>query len=116
MTYYLRNDGLIPKEFQDLGLRYIKDNEDISIYEPYNPNIHGKTAKIIIHIGKTSPKFVYCGGLIFKSITSCAKFYDIHKEMIRLWLIGKYPTRTDFVELGLRFATEEDMSTYPIYN
>ena len=51
---------------------------------------------------------VYCNGMIFGCIRECAEHYRINKKTMGHWLTGynKMPQR--FVDLGLRYATEED--------
>lgn len=51
---------------------------------------------------------VYCNGMIFGCIKECAEHYRINNKTMSHWLTGysKMPQR--FVDLGLRYATEED--------
>lgn len=52
---------------------------------------------------------VYCNGMIFGCIKECAEHYRINNKTMSNWLTGcnKMPQR--FVDLGLRYATEEDL-------
>lgn len=71
--------------------------------------------------GENSPvaKKVYCNEKIFTTAKECAKFYNVATSTMSKWLNGDYkkPSKllSEFIELGLRFATEEDINTYPLY-
>ena len=60
-------------------------------------------------------KRIFCDGLIFPCIRECAEFYDKKPPTMAKWLRGTNNMPKEFVELGLRYATEEDILTYPIY-
>lgn len=60
-------------------------------------------------------KKVYCDGKIFVSVTQCAEFYNVNRKTMHNWLNGTNKMRLDFQELGLRYATIEDINTYPLY-
>ena len=60
-------------------------------------------------------KKVLCDELIFSCIKECAEFYDIPVSTMKAWLTGRNKMRDNFVELGLRYATEEDILRYPTY-
>ena len=62
-----------------------------------------------------SSKKIYCNKLIFSCIRECAEFYDIPVSTMKAWLTGRNKMRDNFVEFGLRYATEEDILKYPIY-
>ena len=71
--------------------------------------------------GKNHPKAkkVYCNGMIFSTVTQCSKFYKVNCRTMNYWLNEKVKRPSElyskFIELGLRFATEEDINTYPLY-
>ena len=69
------------------------------------------------YVGENSPsaKKVFCGGMIFPTGKLCAKFYNVPPSTMCMWLQGKRKTPSEFIELGLRYATEEDINTYPLY-
>ena len=60
-------------------------------------------------------KKVCCNGKIFGCITECAEFYNVNRRTMSYWLQGKNKIPSEFIEKGLRYATEEDINTYPLY-
>lgn len=52
---------------------------------------------------------VYCDKMIFGCIRECANYYNINDITMGSWLIGRYKMPQRFVDLGLRYATEEDL-------
>ena len=52
---------------------------------------------------------VYCNGMIFGCIKECAEHYRINKNTMGNWLTGHNKMPQRFVDLGLRYATEEDL-------
>ena len=68
--------------------------------------------------GKNNPKSkkVYCNKIIFVCVRECAEFYGIPISTMTCWLNGSRKMRKDFLILELRYATEEDINTYPLYN
>ena len=67
--------------------------------------------------GENSPvaKKVFCNGKIFTTAKECAKFYNVNYATMCNWLQGRRKVPSKFIELGLRFATEEDINTYHLY-
>ena len=62
----------------------------------------------------SNSKNVYCDGKIFVSVTQCAEFYNVKYKTMAEWLRkNKIPTK--FQELGLRYATPEDIQNFPLY-
>ena len=111
MKGWLR-ENKIPSNFQELGLRYITE-EDINNYEMYNPKKHGEKTKDFI-MPNSKAKYVYCDGMIFKSIAQCERYYNEHRATMKHWLkVNRIPSR--FQELGLRYATPEDIQNFPLY-
>ena len=67
--------------------------------------------------GEKHPKAkkVYCNGKIFSTAIECAKFYNVKYSTMCSWLQGRRKTPFEFIDKGLRFATEEDINTHPLY-
>ena len=59
-------------------------------------------------------KKIHCDGMIFGSMKECAEFYNIPYGTMKTWL-RKNKIRLDFQELGLRYATPEDIQNFPLY-
>ena len=51
----------------------------------------------------------YCDGIIFDTVKACAEYYEVNVETMRGWLKGRYSMPQKFKDLGLRYATEEDL-------
>ena len=60
-------------------------------------------------------KKVHCNGMIFPTKKQCAEFYNVNPGTMGKWLLGINKTPFEFIELGLRYATQEDLNTYPSY-
>lgn len=101
----------IPKEIVALGLHYATA-WDIKNYPIYDKNIH-KTKTI----DRVNPKMkkIYCDNIIFISMKKCSEYYKINYNTMKSWLQGVNNMPQKFKDLGLRWATEEDINTYPIY-
>ena len=110
---WLNGKNPMLEKFKKLGLRYAT-KEDIQNYPTYDKEIHGVKANIDIYIGKA--KRVHCDKKIFLSVKTVAKYYNIPYGTIKGWLNGHDKMKIGFVKLGLRYATEEDLLKYPIYN
>ena len=52
--------------------------------------------------------------MIFDCVKQCAKFYNVVRETMNWWL-NKNKIPTKFQELGLRYATDEDIKNFPFY-
>ena len=111
---WLQGKNKMPLDFQKLNLRYAT-NDDLNKYEKYDINKHGENANIVINVNETYSKNVHCDNLIFKSITDCANYYEIDRMTMSRWLKGKVKMNSDFQQLNLRYATDEDLNTYPRY-
>lgn len=89
MRKWLTGFSKMPQRFIDMGLKYLE--------EDLNKNNKSRIPK----------KCVACGGLIFKSISECAKYYKINYVTMRSWLYGKYIMPYEFMTLNLRFLDED---------
>ena len=75
-----------------------------------------KISKVTIGGNNPRAKRVFCDEKIFLCIKDCAEFYDVKRQTMSTWLNGTRTMPQKFRDLGLRWATEEDINTYPIYN
>ena len=115
MTYWLNGKNKMPLDFQKLNLRYATD-EDLNKYERYDSSKHGNKSNVIINdINIGVSKLIHCDNLIFNSITECSNYYGMNRKTISNWLNGKNKMPLDFQQLNLRYATNEDLDTYPRY-
>ena len=114
VTSYLLGKCKMSLIFQQLNLRYATEN-DLNECEKYDSKKHGDKASVVINVLKTSSKLVHCDGIIFNSIKECANYYSIKMATMSRWLRGKNKMPLDFQKLNLRFATNEDLDTYPRY-
>ena len=64
--------------------------------------------------GGNNPKAkkVVCGNKIFSCLKDCAKYYDIKYETMKSWIKGYCNMPEKFIKLGLRWATNEDLSMF----
>ena len=94
----------MPKKWYDMGLRY--RDKDNSCIRPMAENI-----------GDNNSKKIFCNNIIFDSIVKCAEYYNVNPTTMGAWLnpncIGRIPQK--FINLGLRYATNEDVLKYPSY-
>ena len=60
-------------------------------------------------------KKVFCNGLIFSCGKECAEYYNKNYGTFRAYLNGRRKMPKEWQDLGLRYATEEDISKYPTY-
>ena len=114
MRNWLQGRRKTPSEFIELGLRYATQ-DDIDTYPLYieeseNKIIEGRNVE-----NDRKGKKVLCDRQIFTTAKECAKFYNVNYSTMRSWLQGKRKTPYEFIELGLRFATQEDIRTYTRY-
>ena len=98
MRNWLKNKRM-PKEWYDRGLRCKGDNMD-------DYTIIGERKK------KERGKIVFCGGYLFLSLEKCSIFYNKKSSTMGKWINNKNPMPQEFIDLGLRYATEEDINTY----
>lgn len=90
MKCWLNKGRFIPKEFYDIGLRYIGETR--------NENIKTKSKNI---------SKIYCDYKIYETIKECAIYYGVNRETMRCWLIGKRTMPEKFKQLGLKYAEME---------
>jgi len=66
------------------------------------------------HKGKNSmfSKPVICNNLYFYSVSACSECY---KKELKHYLNGRCKMPQQYIDLGLRYATEEDLEKYPTY-
>ena len=72
-------------------------------------------AKLRTYGNSSSAKKTYCDGFIFSCGKECAEYYSVKPKTMRAWLQGRNSMPQKFKELGLRYATEEDIKNYPTY-
>ena len=104
-------------DFARLGLR-MATQEDIEKYPLYIEKSDNEINKIIeVTKGKNDPKGkkVFCNGKIFQTCKQCSKYYNINYNTMGTWLRGGNKMPSEFIELGLRYATREDIQKYPPY-
>ena len=82
------------------NLRWVTSKENIN-----NPT----TKKKMKYRIKTA---IHCGGMIFPSITACAEYYGIPINTMGKWLRGEHRTPQKFIDLGLRYATEQEVAIF----
>lgn len=98
MASWLRCERPMPQKYIDLGLRYLGDT--VTIYKPPEKGI----------------KKVVCDNKIFNTIKECSKFYKSDYGIMTQYLKGTHKMPQKYIDLGLRYATEEDLNTYEVYN
>ena len=106
---YLQGRCKIPQQLVDLGFRYAT-NEDIMNYPMYNKMIHGKHTDIIIYNQRIKANF--CGGIFFSTIKKCSEYYDEKQGRVREWLENPDKMPQKYIDLGLRYATQEENDFY----
>ena len=106
MRKWLCGECRTPQKFKDLNLHYATE-EDINIYPKYDKNVHGENANIKVF--NQNKKMVICDGMIFNSLTECANFYGEIRQTMGRWLAKTRPMPQKYKDLGLRYATEQDL-------
>ena len=119
ITRLIKGEIKMNSNFQKLNLRYAT-NEDLNKYEKYDASKHGDKVNIVKAyvkkgIGLRKGLMVYCDGLIFNTMKECANYYSVGRNSISRWLQGEHEMPLDFQQLNLRYATDEDLNTYPRY-
>ena len=115
MTYWLNGKNKMPLDFQKLNLRYATD-EDLNKYERYDSSKHVNKSNVIINdINIGVSKLIHCDNFIFNSIKECSNYYGIINSTMTSWINGNNPMNSNFQKLNLRYATDEDLNTYPRY-
>lgn len=91
---------ILPKKYYNMGLRY--EYENTSIYQCSN-----RSKKNILS------KKVVCGDVLFYSANECGKYYGIKEYgLISRYICGSRRMPQKYIDLGLRYATEEDIKLY----
>ena len=114
MRNWLQGRRKTPSDFIEKGLRYATQ-EDIKTYASYIEESENKIIECRNGENDRKGKKVLCNGQIFTTAKECAKFYNVNYSTMRSWLQGKRKTPSEFIEKGLKFATTEDINTYPLY-
>lgn len=57
-------------------------------------------------------KGVVCDGTFYPRMTLCAKFYNEKHQTMSTWLNGKRKMPQKYIDLGLRWATKEEIEEY----
>jgi len=89
LTQWLNGKRGMPIEWYNRGLRFY--NNDDNRFVQYRLV---KTRKII------------CDGILYNSISECARQYNIPNKTMTNWLKGKCNMRNDFIDLGLDYYKE----------
>ena len=85
-----------PQNFIDMNLHFLEGESKVFLQK------------------KPFKKKVVCNKKIFESISQCAKLYDVNSRTMQDWLDGKYSMPQKYIDLGLRYATEEDLNTHEL--
>lgn len=96
MYGWVTGECKIPKEWYDRGLK-IKDSNIILDVQRVNDD---RCVKVVVNY------------TMYNSIVQCAKEYGVHRESIRKWLSGKRRMPQKYIDLGLRYATQEEIDEY----
>ena len=109
----------IPSEFIEKGLRFAIE-EDIKKYPLYTEESKNEIIEVEKRENKTNSKKVFCNGMIFSTVTQFAKFCNVSISTMSRWLqhqdkITNCKLLSELLKQGLRFATQEDINTYPLY-
>ena len=131
MKGWLNGSKPMPQKYYDRGLRYI----DRQMTDYRVQNLDEKRKKLSkAHKGRKiseeikekmseshkgeknhQAKKVFCDGVIFSCGRECSEYYKEKYGTMRAWLNGRNKMPQKFVNLGLRYATEEDIQKYPVY-
>lgn len=87
---WLNHSRPMPKEWYDKGLRY--DNESITNYS---------------YTIRKSKKKVICNNIIYEKIKDFCEEYNISQSTVNCWLKGKRTMPQKFIDLGLKYYTDE---------
>lgn len=91
MFNWLNGEKRMPQKYVDMGLRF--RDEEIE----YVPQVQA-------HYWK-----VYCDGVIYESIQSCADYYNIRQNRMSRWLSGVRKMPQEFIDKGLAYVIGGDM-------
>lgn len=96
MSNWLIGDNRMPQKFIDMNLRYLDDNT--IVYQAQDKNNKGKQ--------------VICDNKVFKSVKLCSEYYNIKRETMNSWLLGKRKMPKRFIDLELKYYSEEEVIKY----
>ena len=99
MGSWLRGKQTMPEKFFNMGLRWKNDH---ITYVKRQPKTHPNGLLVV------------CDNNIFYSIKMCADFYSLSATTLRRWLRGERKMPQKYIDLGLRYATEEDLKLYKV--
>ena len=96
-TFFIRKGWLcgnkpMPKEWWDKGLRYEDKNMNNYVVQTGKKDKHN-----------SSSKRVFCDGLVYETIKSCAEHYNKKPRTMSSWLNGTRKMPKLFQDLGLSF-------------
>lgn len=100
MNNWLRGINHMPKEFYDKGLRY---QNNVYKILPQKGQCGGNNPR--------AKKVLYMN-TIYDSAKECSEQLSINVGTLRAWLQGKNRMPQKYIDLGLRYATEEDLKLY----
>ena len=60
----------------------------------------------------SSAKGVICENIFFDSIQKCSNYYNVRHRAMAHWLDGTQKMPQKFIDLGLRYATEEEIKQH----
>lgn len=106
---WLNGSAIMPKEWYDKGLKY-KDEGDIVKTRSFIVNSKSDTCRK----GKDHPnsKMVLCKNILFDSVTACAIHNGVSVGTINSYLTGNKKMSQKYIDLGLRYATQREISEY----
>ena len=108
---WLAKEQVLATEGNVIHYGYI--DKQMSDYKIQNPEEHKRKLSenhADVSGGKNPrAKKVYCGGIIFDCVKDCAEYYGEKRQTMDNWLIGKHKMPQKYKDLGLRYATEEDL-------
>lgn len=71
----------------------------------YGYNIHYNENGVLKDNSKNKPhkRKIICDGIIFNSISECAKYYKVDRRTMNAWLLGKMITPKEFINMGFNY-------------
>ena len=102
MRWWITGKNKMPQEFIDKDLRYLGDETE---FQPQKDLKYGNNPR---------SKRVVCDDVIYGCITECATHYEVKRKNMSNWLLGTRKMPQKYIDLGLRYATEEDSNTYEL--
>lgn len=114
-VYYaceLWNDGLSIKDIStklcvnnNTITKYLQQGKELRLcdYQEYKARIRGKNTRLVCINNK-----------IFYSIAECARYCNVNRRIMNKWLLNPVKMPQKYIDLGLRYATEEDLNTHEL--